>query len=540
VSAWRRPVRRALRFALAAGLALACKPASPATGAAAQDELLPEGRQVSRLRRLSNAEYVRTLSDVVGFAVVLPDTFPEDVRVNGFSSNARQGVDPSYLVAAQALARQVAHRGVTEHRARVVPCQATEADCDRRFATALTRRVYRREPRHQEIEAALSLFRASAALGGFDAAAEHLIATLLVSPELLYVSEIGEPVSSNLRRLSSQEAASVLSYMLTGGPPDEALLTAGADGSLEHARERGRQAWRLLGLSETRFQFRRFVREWLGLDALASLTKPVADDRQLRLGLLAETDAFVDEVLMYEGASLDALLTANFTVIPASLRSFEGLPPAADPNEYGRVSLAGSARLGLLQHPSFLAVHAHESQTAPVLRGKAVLERFLCVELPRPTELGIVVTFPPSDPRMTTRERHARHAEDPTCRSCHRTIDALGYTFENFDFVGRVRNDENQRPIDTRTDYDGPAGPQSFRDSTDVARWLARSARAHECFARQAYRFFTGDGGAKGEAAFLAVRARLPEPRRLDLFETLVAFIESPAFMERAEAREDG
>ncbi len=534
----RRLALRAPEFAFVAALVLACRPSSPASGAPGSDEL-PEGREDAGLRRLSNAEYAQTLAHVVGFPVVLPDTFPADVRVKGFSSNARQGVDPFYLVEALALSRDVARRGVTEHRARLVPCQPTEADCDRRFVTALVRRVFRRAPRAEEIEAALSLFRASASLVGFDKAAEQLVATLLVSPQLLYVSEVGTPAGPGLRRLTSEEVASVLSYMLTGGPPDDALIAAGADGSLERADERGRQAWRLLGLSETRFQFRRFVREWLGLDELASLTKPVADDRQLRLGLLAETDAFVDEVFMYEGASLDKLLTANFTVIPASLRGFEGLPPATDPSEYGRVPLTGSARVGLLQHPSFLAVHSHESQTAPVLRGKAVLERFLCVELPRPTELGIVVTFPPSDPRLTTRERHVRHAEDPTCRSCHRTIDAIGYTFENFDFVGRARSDENQRPIDTRTDYDGPGGAQSFRDSTDVARWLAQSARAHECFARQAYRFFTGDGSSKGEAAFLAVRARLPEQRRLDLFETLVAFIESPAFMERT-AQEDG
>lgn len=522
-----------------AGVILGCRPASPASDVASTDQPLPQGRQSARLRRLSNAEYARTLSHVAGFPVVLPETFPEDVRVKGFSANGRQGVDPSYLVEAQALSRQVARRALAEHRERFVPCQPTQVDCDRRLVIGLSRRAYRREPRPEEVEAALSFFRASSALAGFDASVEQVLATLLVSPQLLYVSEVGTPAGPGLSRLSSEEAASVLSYMLTGGPPDNALLAAGAAGGLARADERGRQAWRLLGLSETRFQFRRFVREWLGLDALASLTKPVADDRRLRAGLLAETDAFVDEVLMYQGASLNALLEANFTVIPASLRSFEGLPPATDPNEYGRVSLEGSARLGLLQQPSFLAVHSHESETAPVLRGKAVLERFLCVDLPRPTELGIVVTFPPTDPSATTRERHARHAQDPTCRSCHRTIDALGFTFENFDFVGRARSEENLRAVDTSTEYDGPGGAQRFRDSIDVARWLADSARAHECFARQAYRFFTGDGSAEGEAAFLAVRASLPEPRRLDLFDALVAFIESPAFMERA-AKEDG
>ena len=492
----------------------------------------------ARLRRLSNAEYARTLSRLVGFAVTLPDSFPEDVRVEGFSANARQGVDASFLAEAQALARELAQRALGEQQ--LVPCDPGASDCERAFVTQFSERAYRRAPRAEELDAALQLFRAARAQGSFAGAAELFVATLLVSPQLLYLSEIGSEAGPGLRRLSSEEIASVLSYMLTGGPPDPELQAAGTEGRLDAGPERERQAWRLLAQSETRFQFRRFVREWLGLDVLAQLTKPVADDRRLREGLLAETDAFVDEVLMYEGASLDKLLLANFTVIPASLHAFEGLAPAADGHAYGRVSLAGSARVGLLQQPSFLAVHAHESESAPVLRGKAVLERLLCVKLPRPTELGIVVTFPPSDPAQTTRQRHQRHSADPTCRSCHRTIDALGYPFENFDFVGRSRSEENAIPIDTRSDYDGPGGPQHFRDSTDVSRWLAQNPTAHECFARQAYRFFSGDGAGQAEAAFLAVRAQLPEARQRDLFQTLVAFIASPAFVERSAPAEQG
>jgi len=108
------------------------------------------------------------------------------------------------------------------------------------------------------------------------------------------------------------------------------------------------------------------------------------------------------------------------------------------------------------------------------------------------------------------------------------------------DFVGRARSEENSIPVDTRSDYDGPGGPQHFRDSTDVSRWLAQNPTAHECFARQAYRFFSGDGAGQAEAAFLAVRAQLPEARRRDLFQTLVAFIASPAFVERSAPAEQG
>lgn len=538
-----KPVTRLLLLVLSAASA-ACQPS--ASRDAAHPELTREGgksegsgRLPARLRRLSNAEYAKTLSSLLGLPVTLPQSFPEDLRVGGYSSNARQGVDPTYMAEAQKLARALAARAVSERFSALVPCSPSGPGCASQFVSAFARRVYRRPASVEEVAAGLRLFDAAATTGGFASGVEQVIATLLVSPELLYVSELGEPVSPGLRRLTSEETASVLAYTLTGGPPDEPLLLAGSQGRLVLPEQRAEHAWRLLSQSETRYQFRRFIREWLGLDALASLTKPVADDQRLRLGLLAETDAFIDEVFMYEGASLDRLLAANFTVIPASLHAFEGLPPAPAPDHYGRVSLEGSARLGLLQHPSFLAVHSHESQTAPVLRGKVILERFLCVDLPRPTELGLQVTFPPPDPRLTTRERHAQHAEDATCRSCHRTIDALGFPFENFDFVGRVRLTENQRPVDTRASYDGPEGPERFADSRDVSRWLAENARAHECFARQAFRFFAGHDDPASERAFLDQRERLPEAERRDLFQSLVAFIQSPLFVERGveEAR---
>ena len=80
-------------------------------------------------------------------------------------------------------------------------------------------------------------------------------------------------------------------------------------------------------------------------------------------------------------------------------------------------------------------------------------------------------------PACAARERHAQHTADPMCRGCHRSIDALGFTFENFDFIGRVRSDENRHPIDTRTDYAGTEGPRRFDDSRDVARWLALEGR---------------------------------------------------------------
>ena len=49
----------------------------------------------------------------------------------------------------------------------------------------------------------------------------------------------------------------------------------------------------------------------------------------------------------------------------------------------------------------------------------------------------------------TIRERLAEHHKDPSCNSCHSTIDPLGFALENFDVIGSWRSvDESGRPVD--------------------------------------------------------------------------------------------
>lgn len=57
---------------------------------------------------------------------------------------------------------------------------------------------------------------------------------------------------------------------------------------------------------------------------------------------------------------------------------------------------------------------------------------------------------------LTTRERMELHRANPTCNSCHRFMDPIGLTLDNFDVTGRWRIRENGSPVDTRGElYDG-------------------------------------------------------------------------------------
>src|SRR5690606_20680611 len=117
----------------------------------------------------------------------------------------------------------------------------------------------------------------------------------------------------------------------------------------------------------------------------------------LKSSMLAETSAFVDEVFVHRGASLASLLTAGFSSVDQKMARYYDL------DAWGpRVPSQQVGRLGVLQHASFLSAHAHPDGTSPIKRGDFILRRILCVDVPRPEEIGIEVVIPAVTETTTT------------------------------------------------------------------------------------------------------------------------------------------
>ena len=98
-------------------------------------------------------------------------------------------------------------------------------------------------------------------------------------------------------------------------------------------------------------------------------------------------------------------------------------------------------RRGLLGQGSVLVQTSLANRTSPVLRGKWVMEVLLGTPPPPP---------PPNIPALeevgeakdgkllTTRERMEMHRANPTCNACHRFMDPIGLSLDNFDVTGRL------------------------------------------------------------------------------------------------------
>ena len=65
------------------------------------------------------------------------------------------------------------------------------------------------------------------------------------------------------------------------------------------------------------------------------------------------------------------------------------------------------------------------------------------------------------------RERMAAHRSNPVCASCHRRMDPMGFALENFDGIGKWRDEDDGIPIETVTllpDGTEIDSPQRFRE----------------------------------------------------------------------------
>lgn len=519
------------------GVALfACSP--PLPGQAAQvapgkGALLP-----TRVRRLSNLELERSVRHVLALEADEPleiaSRLAPDVRQAGYTLNAEQTIASTLGVSWSRLVDEVTTHAVTTHPERFIRCDRD--GCLDAFLGAVVLRAWRRPVTPSEVRALRTLYQEGAKAAGRAAGVQIVLSVLLQSPSFLYVTELGEPSHADdaVVQLTQYEIAAALAYTLSGSPPDTALLLAAQRGELMSREKRLRYARKIIGRSSTRYHFRQFVLEWLEVDDLESTAK----DKELhpryeplKKSMLNETRAFVDEVMVHHGASVSALLNGGFSSVDPSMARYYGL------KAFGPVvPLSGTRRRGVLQHASFLARHAHPDSTSPVRRGDFVLRKVLCKKMPRPAELGIEVVIPRPVKGQSTRQRYAQHVADPSCQSCHQTIDPLGFVFEAFDAAGKRRELDGGQPVDTSATVFLEGQQLRFKDSAQLSSWLATQTTVQECFARQAYRYFSAQSADEPERAFVDFYRELEPDQRASLIDVLLSYIASDLFVYRARS----
>jgi len=334
------------------------------------------------------------------------------------------------------------------------PPALREDSCAKTILTTLMRRAYRRPISKAEVEGPMTFYREGRAAGGFDSGIGRALSAVLINPEFLFRVET-EPknvAAGGAYRISDIELASRLSFFLWSSIPDDELLDVAIRGKLSRPEELEKQTRRMLADRRSLNLATNFAGQWLRLRNLEAVTPnarlfPDFDDN-LRQAFRQETELFLDSVLR-EDRSVRDLIKADYTFLNERLAKHYGIP-----NVYGsrfrRVTLApDSKRGGLLRHGSVLSVTSYATRTSPVIRGVYVLENIFGAPPPPPIPNVPALDESTVSANLPMRERLAAHRSNAICASCHRTIDPVGFSLENFNAVGQWRDYEGEgEPID--------------------------------------------------------------------------------------------
>jgi hypothetical protein len=346
--------------------------------------------------------------------------------------------------------------GDTPARERIFTCRpsrpADEEACARRIVGGIARRAYRRPVADSEIGTLLSFYRTGRARGTWETGIQLALRRILASPSFVFRPE-EEPAGppGTIHRVSDVELASRLSFFLWSSIPDEELLGLAERGRLRDAAVLAQQVRRMLADRRASALAENFAGQWLHLRNLRTVLPnhdefPDFDDT-LREAFRREAELFFDSIVREDRSVVD-LLTADHTFVNERLAKHYGVTGVYG-SHFRRVTVPQDERRGLLGKGGLLLATSHADRTAPVVRGKWILENVLGVPAPPPPP-----NVPPLDATgsaehpTTLRARLEAHRASPSCASCHRIMDPLGFALENFDAVGRWRERDGLAPID--------------------------------------------------------------------------------------------
>ena len=284
--------------------------------------------------------------------------------------------------------------------------------------------------------------------------------------------------------------ASRLALTLWDSVPDATLLKAAAAGQLKDAAQVRLQAQRMMKDPRAKSKLRDFLHHWLHVEEGAEIAKDQKEypgfDQGVVMDLRTSLDLFAESVVWSEQSDYRQLLLSDTILMNERLAKFYGQKVEAGAG-FQPVKMDAEQRGGVLTHPFVLATFSYTKSSSPIHRGVFVTRNILGLML-KPPPMAIAFMDDKFDPSFTMREKVTELTSKPACMSCHVTINPLGFSFERFDAVGRVRATDNKKPVDPTSDYTTSDGNViKLTGARDVAIHAAESLSGQTGFVRNLF-----------------------------------------------------
>ena len=516
---------------------------------ASPDEYLEVEPSPVVLRRLTTAQYENSIRDIFGQDLVIPAISEPDSMLGGFlsvgagsSSYSPRGVE-SIEAAAYGIAKQVIENA--EIREVIIPCTPQsdqDQECADILVSTLGERLWRRPLLSDEKERYTALIlEAAQVYDDFYEGASFGIAGLIQSPNFLYRIELGEedPDIPTQRRFTHNELAHRLAFFLWNTLPEEELLASAKDGSIATREGLFIQAKRMLDDERAKQGVSNFFIEYLRLYKLEDVRKdPTLFEHyshHMAQDATTETLMFLEYLIFEQEGDFRESLTSQESFVNRRLAAIYNIPYSNAQGDFQYVRHPQERhRPGLLGQVSFLALHGHSVSTSATIRGSAVRSILLCQEIP-PAPVDVDTSIPEaSGETLTLRDRVAEHLENESCAGCHLLMDPIGLGLENYDSIGRWREQDNGALIDPSGDLDGAI----FDNPTTLAHEIANHDNFVWCLSRGLARYANGREESRAEREHLDILEQRLTHHQYQIKPFLLEVVMSPLFRRAGSIEE--
>jgi hypothetical protein len=362
---------------------------------------------------------------------------------------------------------------------------ADEAACAKKIITNLATQAFRRPATADDLSSLMDFYQSGRQEGNsFDNGIESALSRILADPKFIYRMEV-EPSSvkpGQTYRISDLELASRLSFFLWSTRPDKELIDLATQGKLKDPAVLELQVRRMLKDPRSEALVTNFAGQWLNLRGMQAVSPlpllyPNFDD-PLRQAERREVELLFKSIVDEDRNVVD-LLTADYTFVNERLAKHYGIPGIYG-SQFRRITLSPEmdVRRGLLGKAAVLTTTAKPERTSPVTRGKWIMTNIIGVSPPDPPPDVPPFKAASSDTRgngkaQSMRQRMEDHRAsigspaNAACVQCHRMMDPIGFSLENFDAIALWRTEDEGVPI-TKSEvvYDGTTvnGPVGLRN----------------------------------------------------------------------------
>lgn len=320
----------------------------------------------------------------------------------------------------------------------------------RRFAN----RAWRRDVKEDELDRLIAIYHATLS-DDSDATEETTLSAIaqplkaiLISPHFLFVVET-ESEAGGIQKLTPYQLATRLALLLWSSIPDDALLQKANANQLQTPEQLNAELTRMLADPKSETLGSNFGMQWLGLTQFQRNIRPDTElfpeyNEQLASDLAHEAAYTVADIFRANRSVLE-LIDSKGAYINGNLAKHYDLDLPSDA-PWQRVLT--DQRGGVITLGAVLANTSYPRRTSPVLRGRWMIEEVLGDRVPPPPEDVPALEDAHVSQAATLRERLEEHRKNPKCAVCHNRMDPLGFGLENYDALGRWREEDRGTQID--------------------------------------------------------------------------------------------